>query len=777
MLIAPLIALLLGLLTPLLRRVTGRATGWLLAVVLLLLAVPVLRVLPFEVGEQHVARVPWIEPWNVHLAVRLDGLSGTFALLICAIGALILVYSEGYLAGGARAGRVQGALLAFLGAMLGLVLADDVISLFVFWELTSVLSFFLVGLKHEGEASRRAALRALFVTGGGGLALLAGLVMMRQAAVDLGVPAADAGLLSGLHAVHLPSHPWYLAILLLVLAGAFTKSAQVPFHFWLPSAMAAPTPVSAFLHSATMVKAGVYLLARLHPSLGDTVPWQTLVTGFGLLTMLAAAAMAVVQTDLKRLLAFSTVSVLGMLVMLTGLGTDLAIKAMIVLLVAHALYKAALFMVAGNVDLAAGTRDVTRLGGLRLRMPWTAAAGLLAALSMAGAPPMFGFLGKELLYKAKLDLASVSAWITIIAVATNVLLVAIALLVALKPFLGKPRDPSVSAHESPPAMILGPVLLALSGVFVGLVPSLFDRVLGSAAATAVAGSPIEMKLELWHGFNPSALTVVGLSVVTLLLGYLLFRRVKTRLALWQPRLAALEAHGAGAQAERLAGAVLAAAGRLADILQAGSLRVQAAILLGAVVLVTIPQLVGRVDLRPMLDGIVPHEAGLIALTLGGAIYVCAARSRLAAVAGLGVTGAGIAVLFTLLSAPDLGATQIMVEALGVILLVLLFRRLPGALPIDGAGARTVRALIALGVGGTLAVVTYVASGVSLPPETADFYASASLPEAYGRNVVNVILVDFRALDTLGEIFVVAAAGVGVVALIGARRRRTPEGSS
>ena len=299
--------------------------------------------------------------------------------------------------------------------------------------------------------------------------------MMRLAAVDLGVAPENAGLLSSLGAVDLTTHAAYVPILALVLAGAFTKSAQVPFHFWLPSAMAAPTPVSAFLHSATMVKAGVYLLARLHPVLGGTVPWQTTVTAFGLVTMVATAAMAVVQTDMKRLLAFSTVSVLGMLTMLVGLGTTLAIKAMVVLLVAHALYKAALFMVAGNVDHETGTRDVTRLGGLVRRMPWTAAAGLLAALSMAGAPPMFGFLGKELLYKAKLDLTAVATWIILVAVVTNVLLVAIALLVALKPFLGKPRDPSISAGESPPAMILGPVLLALGGLFVGIVPSVFDR--------------------------------------------------------------------------------------------------------------------------------------------------------------------------------------------------------------------------------------------------------------------------------------------------------------
>jgi len=464
LLIVPLVPIVFGLISPALRRVAGRGTGWLLALIPLGLMIPALQALPYEIGEHHLARVSWVHGLGVDVAIHLDGLSAAFVLLIAGIGALILIYSEGYLSGNPRIGRVQGALLVFLGSMLGLVLADDLISLFVFWELTSVSSFFLIGLNHETTVGRKAALRALFVTGAGGLALLAGLVMMRLAAVELGLAPSEAGLISALGAVDLTGHRWYPAILVLVLTGAFTKSAQIPFHFWLPSAMAAPTPVSAFLHSATMVKAGVYLLARLHPFLGDTAAWHYTVTAFGLVTMIAAAGMAVVQIDMKRILAFSTVSVLGMLTMLVGVGTELAVKAMVVLLVAHALYKAALFMVAGNVDHEAGTRDVTVLGGLARRMPWTGAAGLLAALSMAGAPPMFGFIGKEMLYKAKLDPESVVGWLIAVAVLTNVILVAIALLVAVKPFCGKAGSPPRVPHEAPISMILGPVVLADVGV-------------------------------------------------------------------------------------------------------------------------------------------------------------------------------------------------------------------------------------------------------------------------------------------------------------------------
>jgi multicomponent Na+:H+ antiporter subunit A len=776
---APLIAIAVGIVTPLVRRVAGRATGWLLALVPVAIALPVVARLPLGLDEAHRTRVTWIESLGVDLATYLDGLSATFVLLICGIGAVIVIYAEGYMNGGPRAGRVQGALMVFLGAMLGIVLSDDLISLFVYWELTSVCSFYLVGVKHESEDGRTGALRALFVTGGGGLALLAGLILMRLAAVDLGVAPEDAGLLSSLAAVDLTTHPWYSAILVLVLAGAFTKSAQIPFHFWLPSAMAAPTPVSAFLHSATMVKAGVYLLARLNPHLGDSFAWHVTVTSFGAATMLVAAGMAVVQKDLKRLLAFSTVSVLGMLTMLVGAGTELAVKAMVVLLVAHALYKAALFMVAGNVDHETGTRDVTRLGGLRRVMPWTAAAGVVAALSKAGAPPMFGFIGKELLYKAKLDLETIATWLIIAAVVSNILLVAVSLIVAVKPFFGRRGDPPRKPHEAPLAMILGPVLLAAAGVFVGLVPDVFDRTLGSAMATAIGGTPIEMKLVLWHGFSPSALFVVALSAVTLGLGFLVFRRVGPRLVPIQKRIAALEAYGAGAMFHKLADLALAGAARFTRVLQSGYLRRYTGITVLVALTLPVPWILRALaDGSANLTGALPvHEVLVALLVLGGAGVASFQRSRLSAVAGLGVTGIGIAVLFALYSAPDLATTQIMVEALSVILLVLLFRRLPGADDADDTFLRSGRALLAVAAGLVVGLVAYVATTVRMDPEAARFFSDASVPEAFGRNVVNVVLVDFRALDTLGEIFVVAAAGVGVVALFSAVRRRAKEGGS
>jgi len=340
----------------------------------------------------------------VDLSFALDGLSLAFVLLVSGIGALVLIYSGAYLGEQPGGGRFFAYLLLFMGSMLGLVLSDNVITLFVFWELTSISSYLLIGFHHHTETSRASALKALLVTGAGGLLLLAGLLLMMLAAVQLGLPFEKAGRISALFSVDFRQHPLYLPILVLLLLGAFTKSAQVPFHFWLPAAMAAPTPVSAYLHSATMVKAGVYLLARFHPILGDTIQWETLMIGVGVLTTLVGAIMATGQRDLKRILAYSTISVLGILTTLLGVGTVLAVEAAVVFLVAHALYKAALFMVAGNIDHETGTRDVTRLGGLRSLMPVTAITGILASLIKAGSPPMFGFIGKEALYTATLDI-------------------------------------------------------------------------------------------------------------------------------------------------------------------------------------------------------------------------------------------------------------------------------------------------------------------------------------------------------------------------------------
>ncbi|MFB3140368.1 MAG: proton-conducting transporter membrane subunit, partial [Candidatus Acidiferrales bacterium] len=391
--VAVLSGFVMALAAPWLHRIARSTSGWVLALFPLALTVYFAgQAGRVAAGEVLAVSIDWVPSLGIALSFYLDGLSLLFALLISGIGALVVVYAGGYLAGHAHLGRFYAFLLMFLASMLGLVLANNVITLFVFWELTSVSSYLLIGFEHEREAARQAALQALLVTGLGGLALLAGLLLLGQAGGSMEL----SELLTRGEAIQ--AHPFYAPILLLILAGAFTKSAQFPFHFWLPSAMEAPTPVSAYLHSATMVKAGIYLLARFNPVLGGTELWFYIVTAAGAATMLVGAYLAFQQSDLKRILAYSTMSALGMMVLLLGLGTELAVKAAIVSILVHALYKGALFLVAGAVEHETGTRDVDRLGGLRRAMPITAAAAALAALSMAGLPPLFGFIGKEMVY-------------------------------------------------------------------------------------------------------------------------------------------------------------------------------------------------------------------------------------------------------------------------------------------------------------------------------------------------------------------------------------------
>jgi multicomponent Na+:H+ antiporter subunit A len=781
----------LALLAPFLYRLLGRATGWVLALLPFALVAFFSRHLPILPGERFTTSWSWVPSLGVDFSFALDGLSLTFVLLVSGIGGLVLIYSGTYLGEQLGGGRFFAYLLLFMGSMLGLVLSDNVITLFVFWELTGVSSYLLIGFHHDTESSRASARKALLVTAAGGLLLLAGLLLMMLAAVQLGSPLEEAGRISALFSLDFRQHPLYVPILLLLLLGAFTKSAQVPFHFWLPEAMAAPTPVSAYLHSATMVKAGVYIMARFHPILGGTLLWETLMIGVGVLTMLVGAIMATGQRDLKRILAYSTISVLGILTALLGVGTVLAIEAAVVFLVAHALYKAALFMVAGNIDHETGTRDVTRLSGLRSLMPITAISGILAALSKAGAPPLFGFLGKEALYTAKLNIQTVGFLLIVGAVLANVLLVAMSLVVAVWPFFGSFRQTPKSPHEAPISMLLGPLLLAVLGMFVGLIPGVFDRSIGSAMATAILGFPVEMKLKLWHGLSPESVLIMSLSGLTLAAGFVLFRKLRPwltqtlelacRLEPWGPAIRTawregrllhemkcrLEPFGPARAYEGLLAGLTRSAQGVTRLIQSGYLRHYILItILAAVGLVSYPLIH---SLKPHLSEnawqIRPHEAVVALLTLAGAIATIRARYRLTGVAALGVTGLGIALIFVMFGAPDLAITQLMVETLTVILFVLVFYHLPPFVSRSTRRQRFRDLTIALAGGLMMALLVLASASIHLEPVLTDFFVRQSLSAAHGRNVVNVILVDFRALDTLGEITVLAVAGFGVYALI------------
>ena len=638
-----------------------------------------------------------------------------------------------------------------MAGMLGLVLSDDLLALFVFWEVTTVASYLLIGFDAQDAAARRSALQALLVTGTGGLAFLGGIVLIGTAAGTFDVSAL--GDLTGEAA--------YPAILALVLAGAFTKSAQVPVHFWLPNAMAAPTPVSAYLHSATMVKGGVYLMARLSPSLGGTEAWFWALTSVGGVTAVFASVMALRQTDLKQVLAWTTLMALGTLTLFIGVGTAGAIKGMVVFLLGHALYKAALFLVAGLVDHGAGTREVGRLSGLARAMPWTFAAAALAGASMAGLPPSFGFIGKEYLYKGALG-GDAAAWVAGCAFAASALMVAAAGIVAWRPFVGRPSEAARAAHDGGWAMLAGPLVLAGLGAAFGLAPPV-AAVLLEPAATAVLGAPATVELHLWEG--PSA--AVAMSAATFVTGGLLYwrhRAIRARLARaptvfdpgWDRLMdgVASGAHGltARVQAGRLRGYLFVTFAALAAMLGATLLRA------------------GSWPDPDLSDDLAFKHWSVLIFILAGAALVAVTQSRMTAIAALGTVGIGVALIFIMFGAPDVAITQLLVEVLQVVLVAVAMLKLPRMMP-ERIGRVRGWDLALAGVLGAMVTLVLLHVGAA-PPDLrlTAFFEAASYPEAYGRNIVNVILVDFRALDTFGEIVVVAVAAFGAYALLRGTRR-------
>jgi multicomponent Na+:H+ antiporter subunit A len=705
-------------------------------------------------GETFRVRFPWIPSLGVNLSFYVDGLGLLFALLISGIGLLVMLYASRYLAGHPYLHRFYAILLLFMISMLGVVLADNVLVLFIFWELTSVTSYLLIGFDHEKASSRAGAWQALLVTGAGGLAMLAGLLLLGLMAGTLELSQIIT------QGDTIRANSLYLPVLLLVALGAFTKSAQFPFHFWLPNAMEAPTPVSAYLHSATMVKAGVYLLARLNPALGSTGIWESLVTGTGAITMLTGAILAWQHTDLKRILAYSTISALGTLVMLLGIGTTLAVKAAMLFLLGHSLYKGALFMAAGAVDHEVGARDVTLLGGLGRSMKITALAIALAALSMSGLPPSIGFISKELLYETTLN-GPVNWFLTGMAVLSNVFTIMAVGLIAVRPFWGRPTEAARHAHEAPLLLWLGPLTLAVVGLLAGLWPGMVGKWLRPSVA-AILGAPAEVKLMLWHGINPMLI----LSVITVAAGVVGYAALGS-IALWTLPLRRLYRWGPERWYEWLLTGLLRVARGQTRILQSGYLRYYILTIVLSTVLLAGFTLVRRSGLRLPVSGsgFRPSELAIAALILAATGMALRTNSRLAAVAALGVIGYSVALLYVMFGAPDLAMTQFAIETLTVILLVYVLYRLPRFANLSSRVARVRDVVAALLAGGLMSALTLAALSAPHTPHLTAFFAENSLSQAKGRNVVNVILVDFRGLDTLGEITVLAVAASGVFALL------------
>ncbi|WP_192035243.1 monovalent cation/H+ antiporter subunit A [Halomonas sp. YLGW01] len=758
---------LLGVLVPALTERRGRrfcslATGVLPALALWL----TLSQLPaLADGETLRFAVDWIPALGLDLAFRLDGLSVLFNLLILGIGLLILLYAHHYLSPEEPFGRFYAYLILFMASMVGIVMADNLLLLWLFWEMTSLSSFLLIGFWSRRSDARKGARMALTVTGAGGLALLAGLLLLGDmvGSFDMNVVLDSADIIL--------ADPRYPLMLGLVLLGAFTKSAQFPFQFWLPHAMAAPTPVSAYLHSATMVKAGIFLMARLHPAVADSELWTVTVSLVGMTTMLYGAWFALLKTDLKGILAFSTVSHLGLITVLLGIGSPMAVLAALFHILNHAAFKAALFMSAGIIDHETGTRELGRLGGLARAMPVTALLTSVAGAAMAGVPLLNGFISKEMFFTEALAtpvLGGLSWLLPALATLGGVLSVAYSLRLVHAVFFKPAKEaPPHEPHEPPWLMRAPVVLLALVCVAVGLAPVLAEGLL-SLAVASVLGEPFAFHLAIWHGVNlPLLMSLVALVVGGILYwrhadlrrGLRGFRPVDARLVFE----ASLQRLGRGAEG-------LLAHFDGASLQRYMALLLTAALVMGGLGLAEMPKLTGSLGNQPV-DGILLLGAGL--LIFGGLGTAATHRYRLISLLMLSVVGLVVALTFARFSAPDLALTQLSVEVVTMILLMLALFFLPQKTARESSHRRNLRDLV---LAGTLGMVVASLNYAVLTRDNApisSFFLDNSVPGGGGHNVVNVILVDFRGFDTLGEITVLALAGLAIFKLLNRLRLFMP----
>ncbi|SHH59085.1 monovalent cation/H+ antiporter subunit A [Marivita hallyeonensis] len=755
-----IIALLpfVGALVPGVMIRAGRtACAWFTAVptalaliMLLILAPDVMR------GEVIQAELQWMPQLGLSASFFLDGLGLLFACMITGVGLLIILYARFYLSGDDPMGQFYTYLLLFQGAMLGIVLSDNILLLLIFWELTSLSSFLLIGYWKHLPEGRQGAKMALTVTGAGGLAMIAGMLI-------LGNIVGSYNLTDILQAGdQIKASEWYLPALILILLGVFTKSAQFPFHFWLPHAMAAPTPVSAYLHSATMVKAGVFLMARMWPALAGTDAWFYIVATTGLITMVMGALIALFKDDLKALLAFSTVSHLGLLTMLLGFGTQAAAVAAVFHIINHLTFKAALFMTAGIIDHEAHTRDIKRLGGLRHLMPITFLIGTVAALSMAGIPLFNGFLSKEMM----LEEASHTKWldsyyvVPVLATFGALLSVAYSFRFISHVFLGPVRDDYPSNPHDPPAgMWLAPALLCTLVIVIGVAPFLADGIV-RAAASAVTGAELDPHLKIWHGVTPA----LWMSIIAVLGGLvlLLLHRPLDKAWIATPR------PEAKAIFDALIMSVVALMRRITDATHNGAISRYLAIFTVASVALGWIAYSGSglsAPTRELLPVPIVIAVGWVMLVVATVSVVVMHHHRFRALVLIGIIGLSISAGFVYLSAPDLALTQISVETVTIMLLLLALHFLPKVTPAESSGAMRFRdGIIALAAGGGVGALAY--AFLMRDIETiSDYHIANSYEGGGGTNVVNVILVDFRGYDTFGEIIVLGIAGLVIYALM------------
>lgn len=704
-------------------------------------------------GGELVDTLQWIPQLQIAIGLRLDALSWVLALVASGIGALVLLYCTRYFtAKEPSLPRFAAVFTAFAGAMVGLVLSDDVAVLFVFWEATTVLSYLLISHRTASKTSRGAALQALLVTTLGGLAMLVGLVLLsvEVGSTSLAVIVAEA-----------PAGPLATTAVILVLAGAVSKSALFPFHFWLPAAMAAPTPVSAYLHAAAMVKAGIFLIGRMAPGFADMPGWRETLIVLGIVTMLLGGWQSLRQNDLKLVLAHGTVSQLGLLAVIIGFGTQEAALAGLAMLTAHALAKAALFLVVGIVDHRTGTRDLRKLSGLGRQAPILATTAALAIASMIGLPPTFGFVAKEAALAALLDAGEtgmVWGWVALVGVALgSVLTVAYGVRFWWGAFArkqGVAEVPDVAEHAD---MLASPAILALTGVALGFAAPIVDTWVAPYAATLPPVLEEPTHLALWHGFT----VALGISVAIIVLG-----AAFAALVIRSPLAPAIAAWAQDAYTGTLH-AVDRIAARTTSLTQRGSLPFYLAVILGVLIIgVSTALSLNRTwpsDVR-VFDS--PAQLVVGAVMIVAAIATVRATKRFQAAMLVGVTGFGMSALFAMQGAPDLALTQILIELVTIVAVVLVLRRLPARLgQANGSRHPLIRAVIGIGFGAVMAVVAVVAMGARTATPISVEWARLAKEIGHGNNVVNVALVDLRAWDTMGELSVLIAAATGVASLL------------
>ena len=700
----------------------------------------------------------WIPEMNVNLDFNLDGLSLLFCLLISGIGSLIFVYASKYLIEDKDIHRFFGYLSLFMSAMLGMVLSDNVISLFLFWEITSISSFFLIGHYHYSAASRKSALVSLGVTGAGGLVLFAGLIWMAQIAGSYSIQEIikNANLIT--------SHPYFGGILTLLFIGTFTKSAQFPFHFWLPGAMKAPTPVSAYLHSATMVKAGIYLLIRFSPAFQGYDIWNITLTAVGGITLFLGAAVSVSKVDLKSILAYTTISALGIMVFLIGIGSNLAIKSLGVFIVIHALYKATLFLITGIIDHTYHTRNITLLSGLRKDNRLLFVSGLIAAFSAAGIPLTFGFIGKELVYDAVYQLQQTWAFALLgVLVLANILMLYSSFTAGITPFIGKKSEIADETNvKFEPKLAFAPVLLALFCILFGIFPQLFEAsFLDNFSQTILTDKQIILsRLHIWHGFN----IIFILSAITIFLGtvFYLSRLKRAPLEEQDPRFSM------GKVFYRLNTTLKDSAFKITHLLHNGYLRKYLLTIIVFSLLVLGYAIFKHIHITldfSRYSSLRIYEVAVAIMVIISVITTISTSSRLTAIVSMSVVGYCICLFFVFYSAPDLALTQFTIDTLTVVLFVLVLFRLPSFINFANRATKFRDAIVSILFGLFIGIIALGIIHEPHPNIVSKFYANEAYISAHGKNVVNVILVDFRGFDTLFEIVVLSIAGIGVVSLL------------